>query len=102
METSRPGEDMCACEEQGVDALAAEILRYLHSHSTAADTTEGIARWWINRQRIEDTVTRVQSALDRLVAQAQVEPRLIPGGMTLYLLRQGDDSPAGDSAGQGV
>ncbi len=93
---------MCACEERGLDALADEILRYLHSHSSAADTTEGIARWWINRQRIEDTVTRVQSALDRLVAEEQIEPRVIPGGETLYSLRQGDDGPAGDRAGQGV
>jgi hypothetical protein len=79
---------MCTCEEGGVDALAGEILRYLHAHTSASDTTEGIARWWIKRQRLEDTVTRVQFALDRLVADALVEPRLTRAGQTLYLLRQ--------------
>lgn len=83
---------MCTCAEEDVDALAREILRYLHTHRSASDTSEGIARWWVKRQRLEDTLTRVQSALDLLVAQSLVEPRPAPGGGILYLLSS--DPPA--------
>ena len=58
-----------------VDALAAEILRYLDRHPGAADTSAGIAEWWIRRQRIDETRERVQTALDRLVAQGRIGRR---------------------------
>jgi hypothetical protein len=78
--------------------LSAEILRYLESHRDAADTVEGIARWWIKRQRLEDTLRQVQWALDRLVADARIEVRVSPAGRTLYQLRgripdAGQDAP---------
>jgi hypothetical protein len=79
---------MCTCAEEDVDALAGEIFRYLQAHRSAADTSEGIARWWVRRQRLEDTLARVESALDRLVADSLVEPRLTSAGQTLYLLRK--------------
>lgn len=67
-------------------ALAAEILSYLESHEVAADTVEGIAHWWIKRQRIEETTARVQRALDLLVSEARLQSRLTPSGCTLYML----------------
>lgn len=85
-----------------MDALAGEILRYLQTHQTASDTAEGIVRWWIKRQRLEDTLVRVQAALDRLVADAVVVPRLTPAGRTLYLLRQDGPNGADSGAGEGV
>lgn len=91
--TEERGGVMCTCDEDDVDALAAEILRYLHAHRSAADTSEGIARWWIKRQRLEDTLVRVESALDRLVADSLVEPRQTSTGQTLYLLRQDRPDP---------
>ncbi len=90
---------MCTCCEIEVDALADEILRYLHGHRRAADTPEGIARWWIKRQRLEDSVLRVQSALDLLVARSLVESRQGPAGNTLYSLHLGN-APGSKTASQ--
>jgi len=78
---------MCTCPEEDVCRLAGEILRYLQAHRHASDTTEGIATWWVKRQRLEDSRSRVQSALDHLVACSLVEPHVTPGGSTLYQLR---------------
>ena len=85
---------MCTCDATDVDALADEILRYLHGHQQAADTPEGITRWWIKRQRLEDSRLRVQSALDLLVSRAQVASRQGPTGRTLYCLPPAQN-PAG-------
>jgi hypothetical protein len=79
---------MCTCEADEIDALARQILQYLRMHSSAADTPQGIARWWLQRQRFEEAVERVQTALDQLVASAQVEARNTPTGAVLYTLRQ--------------
>ncbi len=85
---------MCTCDEQDVDELAKVILRYLQTHPFASDTAEGIVQWWITRQRVEDTLARVQTALDHLVDASRLEPRAAPDGRVLYLLRP-------DDAGQG-
>ncbi len=43
-------------------------MRYLQEHPNAADSIEGIARWWVQRQRYADALEAVQLALDYLVA----------------------------------
>lgn len=82
-----PESDQSAVDATDVERLAGEILRYLSTHREAADTAEGIARWWIKRQRLEDTVARVQVALDRLVERSLVEPHASAAGGTRYQLR---------------
>lgn len=47
--------------------IACEILQYLSNHPTAKDTIEGIAGWWLERQRIECTVDEVAESLRLLV-----------------------------------
>lgn len=88
MDHRGPGAVMSTPEDEEIESLAGEILRYLRAHRRAADTPEGIAHWWIKRQRLEDTLVLVESALARLVARSLVEPRLTAAGQTLYLLRQ--------------
>lgn len=83
----------CDCGQSDADALAGEILRYLRAHRHACDTTEGIARWWIKRQRLEDTQERVQAALNLLLADARVVARTSSSGVVLYQL----GAPATDS-----
>ena len=79
-----------------LDALAGEILRYLQTHAEAADTLEGIAHWWIKRQRLEETKVRVQRALDHLVNAAKLQSRVTPAGRTLYSLPGERRSPPGE------
>lgn len=50
------------------------ILRYLNSHPDAADTSEGIAKWWLPAELRVDAET-VHSALARLEAQRLVHRR---------------------------
>ena len=95
------GGHMCNCGEAELDRLAGEILRYLQTHSAASDTTEGIAQWWVKRQRLEDTLVRVQSALDKLVSDAMVDARQSRAGQTLYFLRRRDRAGADAGTGSG-
>ncbi len=61
---------------QKVQETAKEILRYLVDRPQAEDTLEGIARWWLERRRIDQTVDEVGESLDLLVARGMVEVRL--------------------------
>lgn len=88
---------MCNCDADDPEAFAGEILRYLRAHPQAADTAEGIARWWIKRQRLHESVARVESALNLLVGRALVESRRSPAGTTLYALHPGGGPTAPDT-----
>jgi hypothetical protein len=71
-------------EKAQVMRTANEIQRYLESHPNAADTAEGIAEWWLLRQRFEDSVVLVQEALDYLVAESAVARKKNLDGEQVY------------------
>ncbi len=73
-----------ATDEVTLDQLAREIARYLTEHPAAADSAEGIRRWWLLRQRFDEASEQVQRALDRLEAAGQVRKQILPGGTALY------------------
>ncbi len=50
-----------------IERISTEIQLYLQNHPNAADTLEGITRWWIKRQRYEEGEENVQKALDLLL-----------------------------------
>ncbi len=56
---------MCEWEER-VGIAAREIEDYLESHPQAADSLEGIAIWWVSKQRIRYGLEVVRAALERL------------------------------------
>jgi hypothetical protein len=60
-------------DEPDITLIANEIRRYLQSHPQAADSIEGVARWWLMRQRLEESRDRVERALESLVAEGVVE-----------------------------
>ncbi len=68
--------------------LKQEILRYVRAHAQSAETPEGIARWWLARQRFEDAIEVVLVALDELVAEGSLERHVLPGGTPLYRARR--------------
>lgn len=49
------------------------MLRYLERFPQAAGGIDDNARWWIARQRLEDTLLQVEQAIQRLVARGLVE-----------------------------
>ena len=54
--------------KRDISEIAREILRYFVVHPAAKDTLEGIARWWLERERIERTVEEVAESLHLLLA----------------------------------
>jgi hypothetical protein len=73
-----------AGDEDRVETIAHEITRYLAARSDAADSFEGITRWWLARIRLDEAAADVQAALDRLVARNVVVKTTLPDGNTLY------------------
>jgi Fe2+ or Zn2+ uptake regulation protein len=70
-----------------VDEIAAQILRYLEEHPEAADTLEGVARWWLMRQQLRQSVAVVRQALERLKKEGLIVERQNLNGRTLHMLR---------------
>lgn len=84
-------------QPQSVDELARDIAAYLREHPEAADSVDGIAQWWLQRQRYRIAVDRVKEALHRLEEQGQVERTPNATGVAVYRARR----TAGTSHSQG-
>jgi len=63
------------------------ILNYLQKNPKAGDTLEGIARWWLEFERIEVSVDKVQDALDSLLEEGKVRMRKARDGTIFYKTR---------------
>jgi len=61
------------------DEVCLDIVRYLVSHSEAADTTRGIAEWWIKRD-----VAKTAQALTKLQEQGVVRSYLVQDATSVY------------------
>jgi hypothetical protein len=55
--------------QRGEIEIARAILRYLQAHPKAKDTLDGIAQWWLLRERTERRVAEVERAVSFLVSQ---------------------------------
>ena len=71
-------------DEDAVEEIARQIVRYLDRHPNAADTFDGIHRWWLSRIRFEDAAREVQAALDGLIVRGNVIRQELPDGQLLY------------------
>ena len=60
---------MSEYSQSEIAAIADEIIRYLDTHPKAADTLEGITKWWVARQRYYESAEKVQKALEFLVVR---------------------------------
>lgn len=70
--------------EQNILTIAQEISDYLAEHPKAADSLEGVASWWLTRQRYERAEDIVHKALEHLVAQGVVKKVNNKGNKTVY------------------
>jgi hypothetical protein len=64
--------------------IQAEVLGYLEEHPRAADTIEGINKWWLLQRLARYSVTRIQQALDELEIAQVVERRVLCDGREVY------------------
>jgi hypothetical protein len=55
-----------------VDRIAIAVREYLEAHPHAADTLEGVVKWWLVRQRYDQAEERVRKALALLTQEGYV------------------------------
>ncbi len=66
-----------------VDAIVQAVLAYLARHPQAADSVDGVARWWVGDDgRLG--LPLVQQALDRLVTAGELRRQRLADGSVLY------------------
>ena len=71
-------------------AVIKEIMRYFVEHPHALDSLEGVARWRLLQQRIDDTVAETESALEWLVARGFVQRIDVAYGPPLFRVARGN------------
>ena len=70
-------------QPQQVLIVAGRISSYLESRPQALDSLDGILRWWLLKQHIEESAELVQAAMDYLVSSGEVE-QIESSGKTFY------------------
>lgn len=71
--------------DEDVLQVANEITRYLEQREGAADTLEGLVRWWLLRQRLTETEQKVSVAVEHLCKQGVINKRVLADGTVLYV-----------------
>ena len=72
------------------DEVAAAIVDYLTERPHAMDTLEGIAEWWLMRQRIRMNVTMLARVVRRLTERGVLE-ELGPPDEPRYRLKANEE-----------
>ena len=67
-----------------IEQVAEQLLRYLDLNPAAKDTKEGIAKWWIARQRIVESMKAVDAALVLLIERGDVLETTLADGTKVY------------------
>jgi len=70
--------------DEVVRAIAREIERHFEAHPNAADTAEGILRWWLPQEWVEVSLENLQRGLDLLLANGHIVERRMSDGHRLY------------------
>lgn len=70
-------------ETDAIRAIADRIARYLEQHPEAADSTEGIQRWWLGPDTPAERIDYIERALTRLEANGRVRKSVV-GGKAIY------------------
>ena len=71
-------------EDRPREAVAAAIMNYLCAHPMAADSADGVQRWWIGERFAGLSLEEVESALDRLVERYLLRRLRLMDGTELY------------------
>jgi hypothetical protein len=78
------GETSVQNREADVARVSAAILEYLEHNGNAADTLEGITKWWLPVEQRAMDRTVVERALETLVANGQLQGTRLVDGAVLY------------------
>lgn len=74
--------------DHDIELISEEIQRYLCNHPNAADSVEGITKWWLTRQRYEEATTVVKKALEILIARGVVAQSTNADDQRIYSKRR--------------
>lgn len=75
---------MTEFNDYDVQIIADQIECYLKDHPNAADTIEGITKWWLTGQKIEVSNLIVQQALIYLDSKSVVKCNTDLSGYKVY------------------
>lgn len=64
--------------------IAHEIEKYLQDHPKAADSLEGITKWWLSRIHVEETTEVIKKALEVLEQQGIVTKTVSVSSRDIY------------------
>ena len=64
--------------------ISKKILDHLLKNPDAGDTLEGISRWWVQSEYIEQSVDEVAAVLERLTKEGLVKKQEVKGGSPFY------------------
>lgn len=73
------------------------VRHYLARHPDAADSPEGILRWWLPKELQQVPIDLLRQALETLVASGEVQSRTLPDGTRLYTRANAADIRSGVS-----
>jgi hypothetical protein len=80
-------------DEQGRLEVEHAVLAYLDRHPDAADTLDGIVRWWLPRQHVDTGRERIERVLGGLVERGELRCDRLPDGAVLYALNRAARPP---------
>ncbi len=75
---------MASYAREEIVSTAEAIKRYLITRPNASETVDGVARWWLLKQRFADSLERVQLALDMLEDHGEVIRIVMSDGREFY------------------
>lgn len=75
---------MDANDRSRAQAIADAILAHLRQHPLAADSAEGVARWWLQPPLHGASLDEVERVLEALVARGVLRRVQLGGGGALY------------------
>ncbi|MBI5196054.1 MAG: hypothetical protein HZA10_07000 [Nitrospirae bacterium] len=70
--------------------ISKKIADYLRRNPDAGDTLEGVARWWVQCECIEESVEKVAAVLEILVQKGAVKKQDAGDGRPLYKFCKGE------------
>jgi len=73
---------------ENVITVAGQLCDYLQERQDAADTYEGLIRWWLYRQRLLEAEKTVTQAINYLLVNGKIEKRQLADGNTLYIAKK--------------
>ncbi len=68
------------------EEIARTIVEYLRKNQDAGDTLEGIARWWLESQRVDCKVHDVSEAVNMLVEKGLLKKVKLGDNTLLFKL----------------